>query len=139
MWTKVDGILEERYYRTSYDTNYVVRPEGKLTLKLRGNMTGNSIRSKGTVDDEGFNSHLSTNHKTTISIGAAYRGISLAYSINPAKLRGFYDDYELNFNFYASRFCIDASYQDFCGEERILSMRCDNDKRNGFAGAGYES
>ena len=109
--TKADSILTERYYRTPFDTNYVVRPEGRLTLKLKGNQAGNSIRAKGTVDGLRYQSHLSTSYKTTISIGAAYRGFSAAYSINPAKLRGFYDDYELSFNFYNSRFCIDATYQ----------------------------
>jgi len=109
--TKADSILTDRYYHTSYDTNYVVRPEGKLTLKLKGNQTGNGIRARGTVNDLRFKSYLSTSHKTTISIGAAYRGLSAAYSINPAKLKGFYDDYELNINYYASRFCIDATYQ----------------------------
>ena len=111
LWTKADSILTKHYYHTPYDTNYVVRPEGRLTLKLRANLTGNGIRAKGTVRDKYFKSHLSTKHKATISIGAAYRGISAAYSINPAKLKGFYDDYELNINYYASRFCIDASYQ----------------------------
>ncbi len=111
-WSKADSLLTTRYYRTSYDTNYVVRPEGKLTLKLKGNQTGNSLRARGIVDDVHFKSHLSTSHKSTISIAGTYRGLSAAYSINPAKLRGFYDDYELNFNFYASRFCIDASYQE---------------------------
>ena len=110
-WTKADSILTSRYYRTSYDTNYVVRPEGKLTLQLKGNQTGNSIRAKGNVKERHFKSHLTTSHKTTISIGAAYRGLSAAYSINPAKLAGFYDDYELSFNYFASRFCIDATYQ----------------------------
>ena len=109
--TKADSILTERYYKTSYDTNYVVRPEGKLTLQLKGNMSGNSIRAKGTVKEHHSKTHLSTNYKTTISIGAAYRGLSASYSINPAKLAGFYEDYELNFNYYASRFCIDATYQ----------------------------
>ena len=111
IWTRVDSVLTGRYYRTPYDTNYVVRPEGKLTLQLKGNQSGYSIRSKGTVNDLRIKSHLSTNYKTTISIGAAYRGFSAAYSINPAKLRGFYDDYELSLNFYASRFCVNATYQ----------------------------
>lgn len=110
-WTKADSILTERYYKTPFDTNYVVRPDGKLTLKLRGNQSGNSLRAKGTVHDLHFKSHLKTNHKTTISIGAAYRGLSAAYSVNPAKLAGFYDDYELSLNYYNSRFCIDATYQ----------------------------
>ena len=109
--TKADSILTDRYYHTSYDTNYVVRPEGKLTLKLKGNQTGNGIRAKGTVHDLHFKSHLSTSYKTTISIAGTYRGLSASYSINPAKLAGFYEDYELNVNYYASRFCIDASYQ----------------------------
>ena len=109
--TKADSILTDRYYHTSYDTNYVVRPEGRLTLKLKGNQTGNGIRAKGTVHDLNFKSHLSTSYKTTISIAGTYRGLSASYSINPAKLAGFYEDYELNVNYYASRFCIDASYQ----------------------------
>lgn len=111
LWNRADSILTDRYYRTPYDTNYVVRPEGLLTLKLKGNQTGNSLRAKGTVHDTYFKSHLSTKHKTTISIGLAYRGLSASYSVNPAKMKGFYDDYELNINYYASRFCIDASYQ----------------------------
>lgn len=110
-WTKVDSVLELRYNRTPYDTNYVIRPKGRLTLKLRGNLTGNGLRARGTVNDLSFKSNLKTSHKATISIGAAYRGLSLAYSINPAKLAGFYDDFELNFKFYNSRFCIDACYQ----------------------------
>ena len=37
---RVDSVLTERYYNISYDTCYVVRPEGKLTLKVRMNQTG---------------------------------------------------------------------------------------------------
>lgn len=108
---KADSILTDRYYHTPYDTNYVARPEGKLAIQIKGNQSGNSIRGKGTVNDLYFKSRLTTNHKTTISIGAAYRGISGSYSINPAKLRGFYDDYEVALNYYGSRFCIDGYYQ----------------------------
>ena len=49
--SRVDSVLAERYYNTPYDTNYVVRPEGRLTLKVRMNQTGNSFHAKGTVDD----------------------------------------------------------------------------------------
>lgn len=110
-WTKVDNVLAERYYRTSYDTNYVVRPEGRWTLKLKGNQTGNSIHAKGTINEVYSRADLSTSHKTTISIAAGYRGISASYSINPAKLKGSYEDYELNVNYYGSRVSFDASYQ----------------------------
>ena len=47
---RVDSVLSARYYKTPYDTNYVVRPEGKLTLKLRLNQTGNTFHAKGHVD-----------------------------------------------------------------------------------------
>lgn len=111
LWTKVDNILAERYYHTSYDTNYVVRPEGKVTLKLKVNQTGNSIHAKRMDNDTEWKAHLRTSHKTTISIGAAYRGLSVSYSINPAKLGGSYKDDEWNFNYYGSRLSLDASYQ----------------------------
>ncbi len=111
VWSKADDILSERYYRTSYDTNYVVRPEGKWTLKLRVNQTGNTIHAKGTVDDIRTRADLSTSGKTTISIGAAYRGLAASISINPAKLAGKYNDYELNFNYNGSRVSFDVSYQ----------------------------
>lgn len=110
MWTKVDDILAERYYHTSYDTNYVIRPGGALTLKLKANQTGQSIHARRTADGIETKASLRTNYKTTISVGAAYRGLSVSYSINPAKLGGSYKDDELNFNYYGSRLSLDASY-----------------------------
>ena len=108
---RVDSLLALRYLRTSHDTNYVTRPNERMTLKLRFNQTGNQIRSRGTVRDTRFKSNLSTSRKSTISLAVAYRGIALSYSINPAKLGGIYNDYELNFDFNSSRFCVNASYQ----------------------------
>ena len=43
---KLDSVLTARYYRSPYDTNYVVRPEGRWTLKVRLNQTGNTIHAK---------------------------------------------------------------------------------------------
>ena len=108
---RLDSMLNARYYNTGYDTNYVVRPEGRLTLKLRLNQTGNSIHAKGTVNDRYSKSDLKTGHKTTVSIAASYRGLSLALALNPAKLIGDYQDYELNFNYYSSRISANLSYQ----------------------------
>lgn len=109
--TKVINALTERYYRTPYDTNYVVRPEGKLTLKVRLNQTGNGFHAKGRVKEIDSKADLHTSNKTTVSIGASYRGISAALAINPAKLKGAYKDYEINLNYYSSRLSLDASYQ----------------------------
>ena len=109
---KADSMLTSRYFRTGYDTNYVTRPEaGRLTLKVKGNMTGNGVRARGTVHNTYFKSHLKTDYKTTIGIAAAYRGLAASFSINPAKIKGTYNDYELNLNYYARRFAINASYQ----------------------------
>ena len=108
---RMDSALTARYYRISYDTNYVVRPEGSLTLKVRLNQTGNDINAKGTVNGIYSKADLSTSYKTTVSIGASYRGISASMAINPAKMRGAYKDYELNLSYYSSSISLDFSYQ----------------------------
>ena len=108
---KLDSVLSSRYYKTPYDTNYVVRPEGTVTLKLRLNQTGNDFHAKGTVNDIYSKADLSTSHKTTISIAASYRGLSAAVALNPAKMSGAYKDYEFNLNYYSSRVSLDFSYQ----------------------------
>ena len=108
---RVDSVLAERYYRSTYDTNYVVRPEGRLTLKLRMNQTGNTFHAKGTVNDINSKADLRTSHKTTFSVVGIYRGIGVGVAINPNKWSGVYKDYEFNFNFYSSRLSLDASYQ----------------------------
>lgn len=108
---KVDSALTARYYKIPYDTNYVVRPEGRLTLKLRLNQTGNGIHAIGTVNDIYSKADLRTSNKTTISLAAIYRGLSVGMAINPAKLIGVYKDYEFNLNYYSSKISLDASYQ----------------------------
>ena len=47
---QIDSALAVRYSRSPYDTNYVVRPEGKLTLRARLNQTGNDFHAKGTIN-----------------------------------------------------------------------------------------
>lgn len=126
---RLDSALAARYYRTPYDTNFVIRPEGKLTLKLRLNQTGNDFHAKGTVNGFYSEADLKTSHKTTMSIGASYRGISAAVAINPAKMKGLYKDYEFNLNYYSSRLSLDFSYQrsetlagDFTGDRGDLRL-----------------
>lgn len=108
---RVDSVLTARYFRSPYDSIYVIRPEGRLTLKMRLNQTGNTLHAKGTVNDVYCKTDLETSHKTTVSIAASYRGVSVALAINPGKLSGVYKDYEFNLNYYSSRISLDASYQ----------------------------
>lgn len=108
---RLDSVLSVRYYKIPYDTNYVVRPEGRWTLKLTANQTGNTFHTKGTINSINYKADLGTSHKTTISLGASYRGLSAAFSLNPAKMKGIYKDYELNLNYFSSRVSLDFSYQ----------------------------
>lgn len=140
----LDSLLTARYYRTPYDTNCVVRPEGRLTLKVNLNHTGNNFHVKGTIDDIYTKADLETSHKTTVSIGASYRGLSASLAINPAKLRGAYKDYELNFSYNSSRLCFDLSYQrsetlsgDIERGERVLRMEPGDVTLNMIYIAGY--
>lgn len=108
---RLDSTLSARYYKIPYDTNYVVRPAGKWTLKVRFNQTGNTFHTKGTINSINYKADLGTSHKTTISLGASYRGLSAAFSLNPAKMKGIYKDYEFNLNYFSSRVSLDFSYQ----------------------------
>ena len=65
---------------------------------------------RGDKDGISSKADLSTAHKTTVSIGGSYRGISAALAINPAKMKGVYNDYEFNLAYYSSRLSLDASY-----------------------------
>lgn len=107
---KVDSVLTTRYYKISYDTNYVVRPEGRLTLNARLNQSGDDFHVKGDKDGISSKADLNTRFKTTVCIGASYRGLSASLSINPAKMKGAYKDYEFNLAYYSSRLSFDASY-----------------------------
>lgn len=108
---RLDSVLSVRYYKIPYDTNYVVRPEGRWTLKLIANQTGNTFHTKGNLGGITSKADLRTKHKTTISLAASYRGLSAAFSLNPAKMKGVYKDYELNLNYFSSRISLDFSYQ----------------------------
>ena len=107
---QVDSMLTRRYYKTSYDTNYVVRPAGRLTLKVRFNQSGDDFHVRSEMSDVSSKADLSTSFKTTVSIGASYRGLSASLAINPVKIFGSYKDQEFNLAYYGSRLGVDASY-----------------------------
>lgn len=125
---RMDSVLTLRYYKTPYDTNYVVRPEGRLTLKVRMNQTGNTFHARGTVNDIFAKADLSTSHKTTFSLAANYRGIGVGLAINPWKWGGIYKDYEFNLNYYSSRLSLDLSYQR--SESLAGNMLFDNEPKH---------
>jgi hypothetical protein len=110
-WKRLSDKLTTRYYTSKYDSCYVVRPQSKLTLKVRMNMTGNSFYSRGTINGFWSEADLSTGHNTTFSVAAVYCGIGLGVAVNPSKWKGIYNDYEFNLNFYGRCLSLDLSYQ----------------------------
>ncbi|MBQ6965715.1 MAG: DUF4421 family protein [Bacteroidaceae bacterium] len=108
---KVDSVLRKNYEKGTYDTLYIKRPESRLMLKLRGNLSGNYIHAKNTVDGNDIRAKLKTDMRATLSVGVNYMGLSAGMAINPARLSGRNKDMEFNLNAYANRFGIEAGYQ----------------------------
>lgn len=124
----IDSMLAARYQRGDIDTNYVVRPQTKWTLTGRVNTSGAKITAKGDEEGRQFESEMTADYKTTISVGVSYLGLSLNLSINPAKMFGKYRDYELGFRSYGKRFGFDLAYQDahnFKGWQELDGVRQD--------------
>ena len=109
---RVDSTLTANYRKGNIDTNYIARPMTKWTLKARFNLSGATIESEGVESGKHFKSELNADYKSTLSLGISYLGFSLNMALNPAKLLGKYNDYELNINSYGNRFGWDFIYQD---------------------------
>ncbi len=105
-----DQLLQKRYQRSSYDTLYVVRPEGRWTVKLRANLSGARIKFEGEDDGKLFSGDLKADYRGTLSVAVTYRGIAVGVAINPAKLAGKSKDNEVNLNSYGNAFGFDVVY-----------------------------
>ena len=111
LYERADSILRVRYERVTYDTGYICRPDRRLTFRVRGNLSGNSIRYKNVKDGNDSHAHITTSTRGTISLGASYMGIAASYSINPGKISGRNKDYEFNASASSNRYIIDLGYQ----------------------------
>ena len=108
---RLDSVLSTHYFKQSYDTNYVKRPSQKWLLRVMVNQMGNHIHAKGTVNGIWSKYDLQTRKNTTLSLEVNYCDIAATLSLNPAKLSGHTDDYELNVEYHGTRFSIDVNYQ----------------------------
>lgn len=107
---RFDKKLATKYYTSKYDTNYVVRPKEKWLFRLLGNYAGNYIHAKGTVKNVWSKYDLHTRRNTSISLEVNYCDIAASLSLNPDKMRGNYDDYELNLEYHGNKISIDFNY-----------------------------
>ena len=106
-----DSLLSHRYWSSDIDTNYIVRPSTRWTVTGRINFSGAQVQDEGVADGIHFRSQLDADYKTTVSVGLSYLGLSLNLSLNPAKLSGKYQDYEMNIMSYGKRMGFDFAYQ----------------------------
>ena len=112
MRERVDSVLRKNCEKGSYDTLYMKRPDSKLTLKLRGNLSGFYQRSKFSENGVRYNAKLNTDTRGTISAAATYYGVTAGLALNPARLSGKNKDIEFNINAYGNRFGLEANYQE---------------------------
>ncbi len=111
LFQRFDSVMTEKYRKGDIDTAYIMRPSTKWTVKARFNLSGATIESEGIEDGQHFKSEMTADYKSTLSMGISYLGISLNTALNPAKLLGKYNDYELNINSYGNRFGWDFIFQ----------------------------
>ena len=112
LFYRADSVLTLSYRKGDIDTSFVMRPPTKWTIVGRLNVSGAKLESMGVTDGKHFNSEITADYKSTLSVGVSYLGFALSAAINPAKLLGKYRDFELNFNSYGKRFGYDVIYQD---------------------------
>lgn len=108
-WTRkvakeINAVLDTRdkMQQHKYDTAYITKPQQRWTVKLRANVSGNALNTQGTVDGLDLRSRLRTDMKITAGASVSYRGLSLGFALNPAKLAGRNKDIELNLNAYGN-------------------------------------
>lgn len=107
---RLNNKLSNKYYTTKYDTNYVVRPKEKWLLRLLGNYAGNYIHAKGTVNNVYSKYDLHTRRNTSVSLEVNYCDLAVALTFNPDKMKGTYDDYELNLEYHGNMISLDFNY-----------------------------
>lgn len=101
---EINAVLDTRdkMQQHKYDTAYISKPHQRWTVKLRANVSGNALNTQGTVDGLDLRSRLRTDMKITAGASVSYRGLSLGFALNPAKLAGRNKDIELNLNAYGN-------------------------------------
>lgn len=111
-YRRIDSLLTQRYRKGGIDTAYIIRPRTKWVFTGRLNVSGATIEAEGQENGHHFISEMNADYKSTVSVGVGYLGLSLMFSLNPAKMMGKYSDFEFNMNSYGKRFGFDFIYQD---------------------------
>ena len=144
MRDRIESALRTNYEKVNYDTLYLKRPDSRLTLKMRANISGYYQHSKFNENGNRYNAKLNTDTRGTVSVAATYYGITAGVALNPARLSGKNKDMEFNINAYGHRFGLEANYQEsktLSGDIRQNENRFDLEKGdvryNMFTLTGY--
>lgn len=100
----IDSVLTEKYYHTRTDTGYIARPEGRWSIKVSAKTSNDVIKTADHADGLLRKTRQQRRENGTLSLTAAYRGLSAALSLNPGRLTGRNSDTELNLNLYRNTF-----------------------------------
>ncbi len=106
-----DSLLTARYRRGNIDTMYITRPATKFTVKGRLNVSGAKLEVEGVQMGSSLRSEIRADYKSTLSVAVNYLGVTLGMALNPAKLMGKYNDFEMNLNTYGNKWGFDFIYQ----------------------------
>ena len=109
--TRIDSLLDKNYNKVNFDTAYIGRPKTNLTLKARASVAGSNLYIREKSNGERTKADLETSHTVKLSLGANYKGLAAAISLNPTRLSGKNNDFEFNLNYYSNRFCVEMGYQ----------------------------
>ena len=88
-------------------------------MKLRANASGTNLYTDGTINNSQFNAQLESELRATAGVTVSYRGLSLGFAVNPAKLAGRSKDNEFSLSSYGNRMGVDIVYtsaKTFSGE-----------------------
>lgn len=103
-----DSLLATQYGKIKYDTLFISRPATRWTVKLRGNLSGAKIETRGHRDGTPYHGEVRSDYRGTMSVALSYRGIALGLALNPAKIAGKSKDNEFNLNSYGNKFGFDV-------------------------------
>lgn len=100
-----DSILQERYHRINYDTNYLGRPTHRWTLKVRPKLSFFNVRTETHGKNGLMTVDLKSAPKGKASLSLGYSGITLSASAKPEHLtRTKEQDLEFRFDVYSRKF-----------------------------------
>ena len=100
-----DSILQQRYNRINYDTNYITRPAYRWTLKARPKVSLFGVNTESNSQNGLMTVDLKSAPKGKVSFSVGYSGVTLSASAKPEHLtRAEEQDYELRFDVYSRKF-----------------------------------